>query len=238
MRGAFPVATRLLRSLRGDRRTIVFVLFVPVFIVYLLAEAFPQATRFSPVILGVIVFFLTYVLTAIGFLRERTSGTLERVLVTPVSRSGLVLGYVIGFGVLATAQSLVLLGAGIYFLEVSFENGLLLFFLVELLGAFSALGIGVLLSLFASNEFQVMQFVPAVISPQVILGGTFSPVSELPWFLEYPARAMPVTYLLDGMRYVVHGQGSAGGFWEAVGVLATFVLVTLVVATMVVRRAG
>lgn len=234
--GTLPVARRLLLGLRGDRRTLGLVLVAPVFIVFLFGEVFPNPETVAHILLGVFVFFLTYLLTAIGFLRERTQGTLERVLVAPVSRSGLVLGYVLGFGVLATVQSVVLLGAGVAFLGVEFEHGAGLFLLVELLGAFTALGIGIVLSLFAENEFQAIQFIPVVITPQVILGGTFLPVDRLDWYLEYPARAMPITYLVEGMEYVVLGRGEAADLWTAVAVLSAFTVLSVGAAGVVVGR--
>jgi len=171
------------------------VVVVPAFVLYLLSEVFPRPEPVAPIILPVVVFFLTYLLTAIGFLRERTAGTLERVFVDPVSRSGIVVGCVLGYRVLATVQSLVLLVGAIWFLDAGFEHCVALFVLVELLGALTALGIGIVLSLFAENEFQAIQFIPMAITPQVILGGTFLPVEKLPTCLERPARAMPVTYL-------------------------------------------
>lgn len=239
MRGALPVVRRLLLGLRGDRRTLGLVVVVPAFIVFLFAEVFADPAQVAHVLLGVFVFFLTYLLTAIGFLRERTQGTLERVLVAPVSRSGVVLGYVLGFGVLATAQSVVLLLAGISLLDVEFVHGVGLFFLVELLGAFTALGIGIVLSLFAENEFQAVQFIPVVIAPQIILGGTFVPVEELAWYLEYPARAMPVTYLIEAMAYVVLGRGEAADLWTAVAALALFTVLSIGAAGLLVRgRSG
>jgi ABC-2 type transport system permease protein len=237
VRGTLPVARRLLLTLRGDRRTLGLVLVAPVFIIYLFSEVFPNPQQVAPILLGVFVFVLTYLLTAIGFLRERTTGTLDRVLVSPISRGGLVLGYVLGFGVLAAAQSLVLLGSGIYFLDFTFEHSVMLFFLIELLGALTALGLGVLLSLFAQNEFQVMQFIPVVITPQVILGGTFMPVEELPLYLELPARVMPITYILEAMDYVVLGEGRITDFWVAVGALCAFTMLSIVVAGVIVRRA-
>jgi ABC-2 type transport system permease protein len=238
MRGALPVAWRILSTLRGDRRTLGLVVLMPAFIIFLFGEVFPVAEPVAPVLLGVFVFLLTYILTAIGFLRERTAGTLERVLVSPISRTGLVVGYVLGFGVLATVQSLVLLGSGVYFLDVTFEHGVALFFLVELLGAMTALGLGIVLSLFARNEFQVLQFMPTVIGPQIILGGTFVPVESLPTYLEWPARLMPVTYLIEGMKYVVLDLGEAADLWFAVGALAAFTVVSVAVSGVVVRRAG
>lgn len=236
MSATVAVSGRILRTLRGDRRTVAMVIVVPAFVLYLLSEVFPRPEPVAPVVLGVVVFFLTYLLTAIGFLRERTAGTLERVLVAPVSRGALVLGYVLGYGVLATVQSLVLLGAAIWFLEVSFANGIGLFFLVELLGALSALGIGVVLSLFAENEFQAIQFIPVVITPQVILGGTFLPVEALPSYLEWPARAMPVTYLIEAMRYVVLDVGTQAAFREALFALGLFAIGTIVLAGWMVRQ--
>lgn len=237
MNGTVAVARRLLLGLRGDRRTLGLVVVVPAFLIYLFGEVFPDPEPVAPVLLGGFVFFLTYVLTAIGFLRERTDGTLERVLVSPISRTGLVAGYVLGFGALATVQSLVLLAAGIHFLDVSFAHGVARFLLVELLGALTALGIGVLLSLFARSEFQAFQFVPVVITPQIILGGTFVPVEDLAWYLEYPARAMPLTYIIEGMNYVVLDEGTAGDFRAATAVLAAFTAASLAVAAVVVRRA-
>lgn len=239
MRGAMIVAGRILRALRGDRRTLGLVLVIPAFIIFLLSEVFPspRPPSVAPIVLGVFVFFLTYLLTAIGFLRERTAGTLERVLVAPISRGGIVLGYVLGYGVLATVQSVVLLGSGVYFLDVSFEHGILLFFVVELLAALTALGIGIVLSLFAENEFQAIQFIPVVITPQVLLGGTFLPVKNLPVYLEWPARAMPLTYVIDAMKYVVNGRGTIGEFRIAVGVLAGFAALAVLVAGTFVRRA-
>lgn len=238
MKGAYPVARRLLLGLRGDRRTLALVVLLPAFVLWLFGEVFPRPASVAPILLGVVVFLLTYLLTAVGFLRERTAGTLDRVLVAPVSRSGIVAGYVLGFGVLAVVQSVVLLGAAVAFLEVSFEHGVAPFLLVELLGALSALGLGILLSLFADTEFQAIQFVPAVITPQVVLGGTFLPVADLPWYLEYPARAMPVTYLIDAMEYVVAGTGTAVEFGVALAALSVFGLSAVGVAGVVVRRAG
>lgn len=236
MRGAKPVARRLLEGLRYDRRTLALVVVVPAFLVFLLGEVFERPEPVAPPLLGVFVFFLTYLLTAVGFLRERTAGTLDRLLISPISREGLIVGYVVGFGYLAVIQSLVLLGAGVVFLDVEFEHGVALFILIEVLGAFTALGIGIVLSLFAQNEFQVLQFVPAVITPQVILGGTFTPVEELPTYLEYAARGMPITYLIEGMDYVIFDEGTAGEFWFAVAVLAAFTLASIALSALVVRR--
>ena len=89
---------------------------------------------------------------------------------------------------------------------------------------------------FAENEFQAIQFIPVVITPQIILGGTFLPIEELPIYLEWPARAMPVTYLIEAMRYVVLDQGTAAGFREALLALGVFALGAVLLAGVMVRR--
>lgn len=238
MNGAITVAERILRTMRGDARTLGLVFILPAFIVFLLSEVFPppRPPTVAPAILGVVVFFLTYMLTAIGFLRERTAGTLERVLVAPISRTGIVLGYVLGYGCLAAIQSLLLLAAGVMFLDVSFELGAGIVLIVELSAALTALGIGIVLSLFADTEFQAIQFIPLVITPQVLLGGTFLPVEDLPAYLEWPARAMPLTYVIDAMDYAVAGRGTETEFHVATAVLSGFAVLSILLASAVVRR--
>lgn len=238
MNGITPVAGRILRTMRGDTRTLGLVFVLPAFIVFLLSEVFPspRPPTVAPVILAVVVFFLTYMLTAIGFLRERTAGTLERVLVAPISRTGLVLGYVLGYGCLAVVQSVVLLGAAVMFLDVSFELGAGIVLVVELLAALTALGTGIVLSLFADTEFQAIQFIPLVITPQVLLGGTFLPVEDLPVYLEWPARAMPLTYVIEAMDYAVTGRGTLEEFLLATAILGGFAVLSVLLAASIVRR--
>ncbi len=245
MKGTFTVATRIWMGLRGDPRTLGLVLFAPFFIVYLFGEVLDEVPpqRFDadfvkPVLLGFFAYFLTYLLTAIGFLRERQSGTLERVLASPAQRVGLVLGYIVGFGALALVVALSLLAAGTLFLDVEFQHGVTLFFLLELAGALSALGLGILLSFAAHNEFQILQFIPIVIAPQVILGGVFIPVERLPAYLEIPARAMPLTYFLEGMEWVILGTGEAGHVGRAFVVLGAWTLGAVALAALLLRRRG
>jgi ABC-2 type transport system permease protein len=244
MRGALAVSGRVLLSLRGDPRTLAMVFVAPVFIFFLFGQIFDlvppgriNVAFLKPVLLGVFAFILTYLLTAIGFLRERQTGTLERVLASPVTRMGLVTGYMTGFGALALLQSAVLLGAGVAFLDIEVAKGIPLFFLMTVLGALSALGLGVLVSMFAQTEFQVIQFVPVVIAPQFILGGVFLPVEALPWWLEWPARGMPLTYLLDGLDFVVLGSGGQGDYVLDSMVLLGFTVLSGLLAALLVRRA-
>ena len=111
-----------------------------------------------------------------------------------------------------------------------------LFFLLMVIGALSALGLGILTSVAASNEFQVMQFIPVVITPQVILGGTFVPVADLPVWARAIAEVMPVTYLLEGLNHSVLGMGSLGDYWIAFGVLAAWTVASILLAALTIRR--
>lgn len=244
MRGAAAIAHRVLLSLRGDRRTLALVFGAPVLLIWLISVVFDQVPSqgfdLGPAkvaMMAVFVFFLTFLLTAVGFLRERQTNTIDRVFASPATRWGVVLGYVVGFGALAVVQALVLLAAGVGFLELSFENGIALFFALELLGALSGLGLGIVVSLFARNEFQVLQFIPLVITPQVILGGVFVSVEALPGYLEVVARLFPLTYLLDGMSYAILGVGDTGTLLGAVGVLAGYGIVSVGASAVVVQRA-
>lgn len=241
--GAWTVAGRILIGLRGDRVTLAFVVGAPVLILYLFGEVMDvvppdrfDADFLQPALMGVFLFILTYVLTGIGFLRERQQGTLERMLVSRLPNAAIVGGYLLGFGALAVVQASVLLGAGVWFLDISFAHSVVAFYAIELLSALTALGIGILFSLVAKTEFQILQGIPIIIAPQIILGGVFVPVERLPVVLEWLARALPLTYILDAMAYLILGDGTASDLWIAVAVLGGYVVATLGVAAVLVRR--
>ena len=208
---------------------------------------------FAPALLGFFAFFLVFVLTGISFLRERVGGTLERLLATPVRRSEIVAGYGAGFGFFAALQVVVILLFALGSLDApaigplgSFSVGLgianagspLLVFVVTLLLALVAVNLGIFISTFARTEFQILQFIPIVVVPQTLLGGVFWPVNSLPDPLEPLARALPLTYAVDGMREVlVKGAGlEASAVQLDVGVLAAFAVLLVVLATVTIRR--
>jgi ABC-2 type transport system permease protein len=173
---------------------------------------------FAPAILGFLAYFFVYILTGISFLRERTGGTLERLMATPVARGEVVAGYTLGFGLFATIQVALLLAWGLGTVEVpaigplpAFSIGLglpiagsaLLAFLVVVIAALGAVSLGIFLSTFARTELQVVQFIPIVIVPQFLLSGVLFPVSSLPEVLQPFVLIMPLTYAVDGLRQVI-----------------------------------
>lgn len=208
---------------------------------------------FAPALLGFVVFFLVFILTGISFLRERVGGTLERLLATPVRRTEIVSGYSLGFGFFATLQVAIVL----LFLLGSFHMDSIgplpeinlglgvtsagspwLAFVIALLLALCAVNLGIFLSTFARTEFQILQFIPLVIVPQVLLSGIFWPVESLPSVLQPIALLMPMTWGIQGLREVlIKGSGLADQAVQLdILVLGGLAVLLVVVATLTIRR--
>jgi ABC-2 type transport system permease protein len=159
------------------------------------------------VLLGVLSFFFVFIISGITFVRERESGTLERLMTTPVHRWQVVGGYTVGFGLFAAAQGIVITLFIKYVLGIAFEGSVLLAILLMSLLSFSAVSAGALVSIFANNEFQVMQFIPIVVIPQIFFSGLLS-IETLPYGLGNLAYLMPVYYGCAGLKSVmVMGMG-------------------------------
>jgi ABC-2 type transport system permease protein len=208
---------------------------------------------FAPGLIGFFAYFLVFILTGISFLRERVGGTLERLLATPIRRSEIVVGYSLGFAFFATLQVILIMAFALGTLEIpaigplpSFAIGLgianagspLIAFLVALLLALGAVNLGIFISTFARSEFQILQFIPIVIVPQGLLSGLLWPVSSLPDILEPVARALPLTYAVDGLREVLIKGSDLGSaaLQLDLAVLAGVVALLAVLATATIRR--
>ncbi|MYL34879.1 ABC transporter permease subunit [Pontibacillus yanchengensis] len=161
----------------------------------------------GPVLIGFFVFFFVFIIGGVSFLRERTQGTLERLLSTPLKRSEVVSGYVLGFGIFTLLQSLIIAAYSIYVLGMWMEGSFGYVLLITFLLAMTALTLGTLLSAYASNEFQMIQFIPLVIVPQVFFSGLFSLETMAPW-LRWIGQVMPLTYGADALREImIRGKG-------------------------------
>jgi ABC-2 type transport system permease protein len=157
----------------------------------------------APLFIGLFSFFFVFLLTSVAFLRERSQGTIERVLVAPMTRTELVMGYVIGFTIFALLQSLVILLYVVGILRVHYAGNLLILFLITALLTIGGVNMGIFASAFARNELQVIQFIPLFIVPQIFLGGLFFPVSTLPVVLKQIAYVMPLTYANFALKDVM-----------------------------------
>ncbi len=167
--------------------------------------------NFGPVLLGFLVFFFTFLVSGISVVRERQTGTLERMLSTPVRRHEVVLGYVLGFAAVVVLQSTLMTVHSLFVLDMMLAGSFVWLLVIVLLLAATALCLGMFLSAFARTEFQMLQFIPLVIVPQVFFSGIF-PLETMPKWLATVGRAFPLTYAADAMREVM----IRGGGWREI----------------------
>ncbi|MEK7682609.1 MAG: ABC transporter permease [Chloroflexota bacterium] len=199
-------------------------------------EEFDFLDSFAPVYIAFFAFFFVFLLTGVSFLRERSQGTMERLLATPVGRGEIVLGYMLGFGLFAVVQSAVILLFTIYVLRIHHVGSLALVFLVEALLTVGAVNLGIFFSTYARTELQVVQFIPIVIVPQVLLSGLIVRVENLPLGLQILSSLMPLTYANRAMTDVmVRGLGLSEVTLELVALLG-FAVVALLLSALTLRR--
>lgn len=176
---------------------------------------------FGPVLLGFFTFFFVFLISGVSFLRERTTGTLDRLMASPIKNSEIILGYLIGFGIFASLQSVILTSYGIYVLKMYHAGRLIDVLMIILILSFSALTLGMLLSAFARNELQLMQFIPVVIIPQVFFSGIFQ-FETLPEWAQWLGKATPLYYAADALKGIMlRGEGFAS-WWGSGLVLIGF----------------
>lgn len=197
---------------------------------------YTQTDALAPYFVGVFAFFFIFLLASVSFLRERSQGTIERVLVSPLSKAELVMGYVLGFTLFALLQSLIILLFVVYVLRVHYAGNLGLLFLVTLALTIGAVNLGIFLSAFARNELQVIQFIPLVFAPQVLLGGLFFPVSTLPVVLKQLAYIMPLTYADFALKNVMLRGFGFGDIWPDLLFLAGFAVLMVLAAAFSLRQ--
>jgi ABC-2 type transport system permease protein len=190
----------------------------------------------GPAVLGLVVFFFAFIIAAISFLRERTQGTLEKFLVSPLSRIEMIAGYILGFSLFAMIQSATTLLVVVFVFGVPMRgNPLLAFTIVLLLGA-GALVLGSFLSNFARSEFQVVQFIPIVIIPQIVLSGVFWPLQSIPEFLRPLSYILPLTYSSEALRAVMLKGATFLQILPDLLFLGGFFALMFTAATLMLRR--
>ncbi len=193
---------------------------------------------FGAAFVGLVVFFLVFVITIVSFLNERSQGTLERLMASPLRRGEIVVGYMLGFTVLALVQAAEVLVFALAILRIQNQGNVLLIFGMEALMAIAAVNLGIFLSMFARSEFQAVQFIPLVVVPQVLLSGIIFPVSTEPTVLQWLSDVLPLTYAVNGMRDImVKGAdlGSSALQLDA-AVVAGFCILLIAAGTTTLRR--
>jgi len=190
---------------------------------------------FGFVFLGFISFFFVFLISGISFVRERENGTLERLMTTPVKRWEVVAGYTLGFGIFAAAQSVLITLFTKYVLGLEFAGSVMLAVLIMILLSFTAVSAGAFVSIFANNEFQVMQFIPIVIIPQMFFSGVI-PIDTFPYGLGKLAYIMPIYYGCSGLQNVLVRGSGIGGIWKYIGMLLAFILVLFIVNVTALKK--
>lgn len=190
---------------------------------------------FGPVLIGVFAFFFVFLISGISFLKERTSGTLERLLATPLRRWEIVIGYIAGFGVFTTLQAVLVAWYSIHILGMMMTGSFWLVLLITLLLSITALSFGTFLSAFANSEFQMMQFIPLVIVPQIFFSGLFDLDSMSSW-LRWLSHIMPMKYGADALRNVMIRGGGFGTIAVDVYVLLGLSLFFMAANVLALRK--
>ncbi len=233
-------ARRVLRQLGHDPRTIALLLLVPVLLLTLLFFVFDGNQRafdgIGASLLGVFPLVTMFLVTSIATLRERTSGTLERLLSMPLGKGDLILGYALAFGTLAVAQASLATGVAVWLLDLQITGSPWLLLLVALLDALLGTALGLFVSAFAATEFQVVQFMPAIIFPQILLCGLFAPRDTMQPVLEAVSDVLPMSYAVDGMNEVLRNAEMTGDFVRDVAVVAGSAFLVLALGAVTLRR--
>ncbi|MCY7063968.1 ABC transporter permease [Streptococcus oralis] len=192
-------------------------------------------TSMIPVLIGFVVFFFVFLISGMALLKERTSGTLERLLATPVKRSEIVYGYMLSYGIIAIFQTAVVVLAAIWLLDVEVVGSILNVIIVNVVLALVALAFGILLSTLAKSEFQMMQFIPLVIMPQLFFSGIIPLSSMGEWALTV-GKFLPLTYSGDAISQIILYGHNLGDILPNLGVLMIFLIILTIFNIVGLRR--
>ncbi|MCS6842953.1 MAG: ABC transporter permease [Caldilineales bacterium] len=199
-------------------------------------EQFDTFDYIAPVYIALLGMFFVFLLACIAFLRERSQGTIERLAATPASRFEIVLGYMFGLGLFGLIQVTIILFFTVWVIGIHYKGSLALMLLVVAIMAVVGINLGILASAFARTEFQVIQFIPLVLLPQALLGGTFWSISDMPTYLQPIAYAMPIYYANVALRDVMLKGWGLGEIWPNLAVLAGIGLVLVILSSLMMRR--
>ncbi|WP_416825603.1 ABC transporter permease [Ectobacillus polymachus] len=189
----------------------------------------------GPALIAFFVFFFVFLISGIGLLRERTTGTLERLMATPIRRMEIIFGYLIGYGIFAVIQTIIVVLYAVKVLDITLVGSVWNVILVNLIVAFVALSLGILLSTFASSEFQMIQFIPLVVIPQVFFAGIF-PLNGMAAWLVSLGKVMPLYYAADAIKGVMYKGEGLGDISRDIMTLLLFVVVFITLNVFVMKK--
>jgi ABC-2 type transport system permease protein len=241
MSARITVATmlRVLHQIVRDRRTVAMLLVIPSVLMVLLRYVFDDAVlfdRLAPALLGVFPFITMFLVTSVAMLRERTSGTLERLLTTPMGKLDLLLGYGAAFAVAAAVQAIITSATAYWLLGLDTLGPAWLVVLIAVSDAVLGMALGLFVSAFAQSEFQAVQFLPAVVLPQLLLCGLFAPRDTMAGLLEGISNVLPMSYAVDALQEVTQSAEITGTLVRDLAIVLGAAIAALILAAATLRR--
>jgi ABC-2 type transport system permease protein len=236
---ALATARRILTQLRHDHRTVAMMVLVPSLLMVLLRYVFNSEQAFSaaaPALLAVFPFAIMFIVTSITTLRERTTATLERLMTMPIGKLDLLFGYAIAFGLVAVLQVLVATGISLTWLGLEIDGSVWLLMLIAVLDALLGTALGLFASAFARTEFQAVQFMPAIVMPQVLLCGLFAPREAMTPALEWLSNVLPLSYAVDALESVTRSHEFDGVLVRNLVIVAGSGILALILGAATLRR--
>jgi ABC-2 type transport system permease protein len=234
------VAVRVLAQLRRDHRTVAMMLVVPCLLLILLWWMFDRSEQIfdelGPPLLAMFPFIVMFLVTSVTMLRERSSGTLERLLSMPMGKLDLLIGYGLAFGLMALLQSVLAVALTVGLLGMDLSGPVWALTVVAVLDAVLGTALGLFVSAFAETEFQAVQFMPALVLPQVLLCGLFVARHALPTVLEAISDVLPLSYAVDAMQRLQASADLTVELWRDLAVIAAFIVGFLVLGAATLRR--
>ena len=231
---------RILRQLRHDPRTIALLVVVPTLLLTLMRYVFDSQplifNRIGVIMLGVFPFVAMFLITSVAMLRERTTGTLERLLTTPMHKLDLLFGYGLAFALAAAVQAAVAAGLAYWLLDLTTEGSAATVALLAIANAVLGMAVGLFVSAFAQSEFQAVQFMPAFVLPQLLLCGLIWPREEMAAWLEKISNVLPMTYAVDALIQVRSHAEPTATMWRDVAVVVGCIVVALLLGAATLRR--
>jgi len=241
VRRTLAVAARVLAQIRRDPRTIALLVLVPCLLMALLWWMFHDQPgvnlfdRIAPALLAIFPFIVMFLVTSVTTLRERSGGTLERLLAMPLAKLDLLLGYALAFGLLAAVQAACAVGVSVGFLGLDIEGPVWLLAVVGVADAVLGTALGLFVSAFARTEFQAVQFMPALVVPQILLCGLLVPRDAMPDVLGRISDVLPLSYAVDAMSDIAQSS-STRDVWQNLAVVAGFAAACLALGAATLRR--
>ena len=232
-------SARVLGQLRRDRRTLAMVFLVAPALLTLFKYIFnhqPQTfDRIGAPMIGLFPLIMMFLITSIAMLRERTTGTLERLMSLPLAKLDLLLGYALAFALLAAVQGGITGAVGFWLLDVQADGPAWAVVLLAVANALLGMALGLFLSAFASTEFQAVQFMPAFLFPQILLAGLLISRDRMPDALEVVSDALPITYAYDALAKIT-ADDTGTWLWLDIAIVAGSITLALLLGATTLRR--